>query len=333
MELKFHLDTDPSLWTGRVDHLTDPDAARFHQAVQLVSLKDIKGFSRNSSKKNFAILGFCCDEGVRRNQGRVGAVDGPYKIRTELAKLPANFNRVSELLDVGNIVCQDQDMEGAQLELALVVAHLLDHGITPLVLGGGHEIVFGHYLGIATHVEKHSSIPPLIINLDAHFDLRPVNDKGTSGTSFNQIAQKHEAEKKPFDYICIGTQTYGNTRSLYARADELGVDYYDAKDITENTKAEVLSKVLKRLHAHKFAYLTLDFDVLNAANAPGVSSPQPFGISPDMMLYFVKPILQTGKVLSIDIAEVSPRYDDDNQTAKLAAVVFYSMLNVLGELV
>ena len=49
------------------------------------------------------------------------------------------------------------------------------------------------------------------------------------------------------------------------------------------------------------------------------------------MLYFVKAILRTRKVKSLDIAEVSPRYDDDNQTAKLAAVVLYSMLNVLGE--
>ncbi|MFK7756342.1 MAG: formimidoylglutamase [Flavobacteriales bacterium] len=331
MELKYYQVTDPELWTGRVDHPTDPDAARFHQAVKLIHLDQVSEHKVEVDKKLFAILGFCCDEGVRRNQGRVGAAEGPFKIRKELAKLPANFNLTSELIDVGNIICVDQDMEGAQAELALAVAHLLNHGITPLVLGGGHEIVYGHYLGVATHSEKHSNTPPLLINLDAHFDLRPVNEKGTSGTSFNQIAEKHQAEGKPFDYICIGTQTYGNTRSLYARADELGVDYYDAKDITEHSKAEVLLKVLRRLQAHDSVYLTLDFDVLNAANAPGVSSPQPFGISPDMMLYFVKPILQTGKVMSIDIAEVSPRYDDDNQTAKLAAVVFYSMLNVLGE--
>ncbi len=331
MELKYLKPTSKDVWTGRIDHLSDPDSARYHQAVRLVNVEEIPLVSEKSDKTLFCILGFCCDEGVRRNMGRVGAAEGPPKIRTELAKLPANFNRTSELLDIGDVVCQGEDMEGAQAELSLLVTYLLNHNITPLVLGGGHEIVFGHYLGVAKHAEDLSQKPPLIINLDAHLDLRPINDGGTSGTSFNQIAEKHQAEGKSFDYICIGTQTYGNTRSLYKRADELGVNYYDAKDITESSKGHILTQVLVQLKEHDSAYLTLDFDVLNAAHAPGVSSPQPFGISPDLMLYFVKAILRTGKVKSLDIAEVSPRYDDDNQTAKLAAVVLYSMLNVLGK--
>ncbi len=330
MELKYHHLTDATIWTGRVDHPTDPDAARFHQAVQLHSLEDVSSVVKSTDKKVFSIVGFCCDEGVRRNKGRVGASEGPLKIREELAKLPANFNTSSILIDTGNIICENGDMEGAQAELSKIITFLLDHDITPLVLGGGHEIVYGHYLGVATHTLKSTNQPPLIINLDAHLDLRPTNDGGTSGTSFNQIAEKHLAEGKPFDYICIGTQTYGNTRSLYKRADELGVKYYDAKDITESSKGHVLSQVLGQLKDHDSAYLTLDFDVLNAANAPGVSSPQPFGISPDLLLYFVKALLRTGKIKSLDIAEVSPRYDDDNQTAKLAAVVLYSILNVLG---
>ncbi len=331
MELQFHKHTPNQVWTGRIDHPTDPDAARFHQAVKLISLEDVPAYSKQADKKLFAIVGFCCDEGVRRNKGRVGAADGPKKIRSELAKLPANFNESSILLDVGDIHCLDQDMEGAQRELSLVVSFLLDHDITPLVLGGGHEIVYGHYLGVAKHEAKKSETPPIIINLDAHLDLRPTNDGGTSGTSFNQIAEEHLKEGKPFDYICIGTQTYGNTRSLYQRAKKLGVSYYDAKDITESSKGHVLNQVLTRMSNHSSAYLTLDFDVINAAHAPGVSSPQPFGISPDLLLYFVKAILRTGKVKSLDIAEVSPRYDDDNQTAKLAAVVLYSILNVLSE--
>jgi len=75
----------------------------------------------------------------------------------------------------------------------------------------------------------------------------------------------------------------------------------------------------------------LDFDVLNSAYAPGVSSPQPFGITPEMLLYFVKPLLRSGKIKSLDIAEVAPRYDDDNQTAKLAAIVLYAVINILTE--
>ena len=115
------------------------------------------------------------------------------------------------------------------------------------------------------------------------------------------------------------------------RAEELGVDVYDAKDITEGSKDFILNQVLARVSNHKHVYLTLDMDVLNAAHAPGVSSPQPFGLDPALFLYLVKGIVSTGKVRSIDIAEVSPRYDTDYQTAKLAAVILYAIINTLSE--
>ncbi len=115
------------------------------------------------------------------------------------------------------------------------------------------------------------------------------------------------------------------------RAEELGVDVYDAKDITEGSKDFILKQVLERVSAHEHVYLTLDMDVLNAAHAPGVSSPQPFGLDPALFLFLVKGIVATGKVKSIDIAEVSPRYDADYQTAKLAAVIFYAIINTLCE--
>jgi len=330
-KLKYYRETSKNLWQGRIDHPSDPDSARFHQAVKLFDLRNLSKRTHTGSP-TFALLGFACDEGVRRNHGRVGAAEGPKAIRKELAKLPANFLPKAVLLDVGDIICENEDMEGAQLELSIVIETLLDFNIKPLVLGGGHEVVYGHYSGIAAHTLKTETKPPLLINLDAHLDLRPTNDQGTSGTSFYQIARDHADKNLPFNYICIGTQTYGNTRSLYKTADELDVKYYNAKDLTETSKGHVLNQILSAVSEHSSCYLTLDFDVINSAYVPGVSSPQPFGISPEMLLYFVKPLLRTGKIKSLDIAEVSPRYDDDNQTSKLAAVVLYAIINVLCEL-
>jgi len=327
MHLELLEQTPSNFWTGRVDHKTDRTAFRFHQVVSCISPAELA--SLETQKKRICIIGFSCDEGVRRNQGRTGAAEGPFRIRKELAKLPANFTESSELLDVGTICCRKKDMEKAQDELSLLVTFVLNHSCFPLVLGGGHEIVYGHYNGVKKFALQSEKNPPLLINFDAHFDLRPTNEFGTSGTSFFQIAQDHKSKNQPFEYICLGLQTYGNTKSLYNRADELAVQYYNAKDITENSKAHILSQIISSLEEHKSAYLTLDFDVLNSAYAPGVSSPQPFGISPEMMIYFLKPLLRTGKIKSLDIAEVAPRYDDDNQTSKLAAIVIYSIINVL----
>ena len=317
--------SDPLRWTGRIDDAEDPLAARVHQAVEVIDLRNLP--LAENGILNLALLGFCVDEGVNRNMGRVGASDGPWAIRKELAKLPANFIGRARLVDAGDVFCLKRDLETAQVDLSEAVERLIRQGYFPLVLGGGHEIVYGHYNGLRSAISDGK--PPILVNLDAHLDLRNFDSGGTSGTSFYQIATEHRQAGNPFDYICIGAQTYGNTRRLYMRAEELGVDVYDAKDITEGSKEFILKQVLERLAHHEHIYLTLDMDVLNAAHAPGVSSPQPFGLDPALFLFLVKGILSTGKVRSLDIAEVSPRYDADYQTAKLAAVILYAIINTL----
>ena len=79
-------------------------------------------------------------------------------------------------------------------------------------------------------------------------------------------------------------------------------------------------------------YVTICSDVFSSSYAPGVSAPQPLGLDPEVVIIILKHILQTGKVVSFDIAEVSPRYDKDNATASLAAVLIYSAVSEMVEI-
>ena len=72
----FQMTIDMGMWTGRVDAAEGDAARRWHQAVQPLAAGAAPGI---------AILGFARDEGVRRNQGRTGAVDGPLALRRALA--------------------------------------------------------------------------------------------------------------------------------------------------------------------------------------------------------------------------------------------------------
>jgi formiminoglutamase len=56
------------------------------------------------------------------------------------------------------------------------------------------------------------------------------------------------------------------------------------------------------------------------------------GLDPEKSLKFIKYILRSNKVISFDIAEVSPRFDQDNQSANLAAVIIFSAVNVLAKI-
>ncbi|MBI9064027.1 MAG: formimidoylglutamase [Marinilabiliaceae bacterium] len=322
------------IWTGRVDSTEDMDAFRWHQIIRSIDLREMEALSIDPAKLNVCFLGFCCDEGVIRNLGRPGARKGPRTIRRELANWPVNFLPEAQLYDAGNIVCGDKNLEAAQQELANAVQMILEAGLFPILLGGGHEIALGHFNGIKQHFDATGQLnqAPGIINFDAHLDLRPFDNGGSSGTMFNQIHSICKAEDRPYSYLCIGPQTYSNTRSLFKRADDMGAKYILAKDIKQECYPEVLSDLYQFINHQEDLYLTLCTDVLNAAHAPGVSAVQPFGLDPEMVLSMMKQIIRTGKVRSIDIAEVSPRFDSDNQTAKLVAVFIYGIVNTLLEI-
>ena len=78
-------------------------------------------------------------------------------------------------------------------------------------------------------------------------------------------------------------------------------------------------------------YITICSDVFNSAYAPGVSSLQPFGMNPEIVLNLLKQIIKSKKVISLDVAEISPRFDSDNRSAKLVAVILYAIINILNE--
>ena len=316
-------------WQGRIDDPGDPDSFRMHQAVQRLDLLKLSELKIDKTKPNFCLLGFCCDEGVKRNLGRTGAANGPENIRLEFANLPVNFGNKANLFDAGNIYCVDDKMEEAQEELSNAVELMLSQNLIPLIMGGGHETALGHYSGISKFLSGKKS--PAIINFDAHLDMRPYDNGGSSGTMFYQIADKCREENRLFNYLCLGTQTYGNTISLFKRAESFGAAYVHAKDIIKANYELVSEKINLFSEKSDTIYVTICADVFNSANAPGVSATQPFGMDPEVVLYFLKQVLKTNKVISLDICEVSPRFDDDNRTAKLAAVIYYSVINTMIE--
>jgi formiminoglutamase len=314
-----YIPPDAANWQGRPD---TPPASSFFQLVQLLPLPFKHSVQTQSA---FVLLGFCCDEGIRRNKGRIGAADGPRAIRQVLAKLPIQRPNII-CYDAGDITCTDGDLESAQQALGQVVALLLQHGMTPIILGGGHETAWGHYQGIAA---CYSTQQLGILNFDAHFDMRPLLPlhQGSSGTPFLQIASDCQSKQRRFDYHCIGIQASGNISLLFETAKQHQVHTLLADDLHENNKEKCQSFMQRLLTQNDLIYLTLCLDVLAAAFAPGVSAPQSYGLTPWQLTPLLRQAAQSGKVISYDMVELSPHYDIDQRTAKLAAHFIYEIIH------
>lgn len=309
--------TSPDLWTGR----NSDQELYLHEKVKYVSL-DALDTTKNSKK--IALLGYACDEGVKRNQGRIGAAHGPDLIRTSLGKFPNHLPFETQLLDSGNVCCVNGDMEIAQTVLSEKIALLLSKNAFPIVLGGGHDIAYGHYRGIKKHLgDKKIGI----INFDAHFDLRMNSNDNNSGTPFYQIAQDCKAENSPFNYLCLGIRKDANDKKLFETATELDAKYLATAHFNMHYLEHVQLILMQFIEDVDYVYTTIDLDGFSSAYAPGVSAPSPIGFSPDIVLESLKVIIDSQKLISLDIAEMNPNYDVDGQTAKLAASLVHFVMH------
>jgi len=317
------------LWAGRNEKTSDNRPLYWHQAVECLDTSLDELAALDEGIKGIALLGYDCDEGVRRNEGRVGASEGPDSIRKMIAPQAYHLDSNVKVIDTGNIYCARGDMEEAQQQVTTWVQRLLQKSYFPILLGGGHDLAYGHYLGIKKYLDQrnHSSTVG-IINLDAHFDLRTPSTQGNSGTPFTQVASVCHQSESPFNYLSLGIQKAANHKLLFKKADELGVSYLLNDEFTTSNWPIVRNHLDAFLNKVDQVYLTIDLDGFSSAYAPGVSAPSPIGFNPEVVQETIKYIIKSNKLISIDIVELNPTYDLDNNTARLAArlVEFVSSL-------
>ena len=153
-----HTAADMSRWTGRAEPFESARARYWHQIVKPYAVDS----TSQQNGQRIGLVGFACDQGVRRNQGRVGARAAPPLIRQAFAALPViaelqqRFDgQLSTLLgDAGDIHCHDNDdfaeraLEQAQVKYADKISHIIQQGGLPIGLGGGHAIAYGSFLGL-----------------------------------------------------------------------------------------------------------------------------------------------------------------------------------------
>ncbi|MFJ1337570.1 formimidoylglutamase [Pseudomonas caricapapayae] len=296
------------LWQGRIDAGEGASALRWHQWVQPYTCEQVPGT---------ALVGLACDEGVTRNQGRSGARQGPPALRKALANLAWRGQR--PLYDSGDIACVGSDLEGAQQAYAQRVCQLLDQGHLPLGLGGGHEIAYASFLGLAEHLRQREERPRIgILNFDAHFDLRHAA-QSSSGTPFRQIAEYCQQAGLAFDYCCLGVSELNNTQALFDQAQRLNVRYRLDRQMQPWNVAAIEAFVDEFLSGIDHLYMTLCLDVLPASQAPGVSAPSAHGVDLMVVEHLVRQAKASGKLRMADIAELNPGLDQDQRTARIGA--------------
>jgi len=304
-----------SIWKGR----NDPGSVRdvWHQVIQSVDLN-------KEVPDGFCLLGFCSDVGVKRNLGRIGAVNGPEAIRKAMVNLAVHFDEQTILQDAGDVVVSGDQLEKAQNEFAKYIITLLNQGSFPILLGGGHEISYGHGKGV---LDAFPNAKIGMINFDPHFDLREYPQGPHSGSWARQLFDESER----FHYLPIGINESVNINSMFQLMRDKNQSFISMEELLGG---ESLEELLARVHyfidqVDKFC-ITLDLDIFSAGIAPGVSAVNPYGALPHHIKPLMSAILKSEKVVSFDVAEMCPPHDEGQRTAKLAASFIYDIVSFGG---
>jgi formiminoglutamase len=266
------------------------------------------------------IVGFPVDEGVRRNSGRPGAAVAPTAIRESLFRLTPDaeqFHEFCDLIrhtaDLGDVQSTG-DLEADQAALGSVIGPHLAGGAVAVILGGGHETAFGHFLGYVGNERRVN-----VLNWDAHPDVRPLQEgRGHSGSPFRQMLEHPSG-------LCAGYTVAGLNPPTVAQSH---LEYLRSRAGVAHFNTSISFHAIEQIYARceNATMVSFDLDAVDQAVAPGVSAPAAGGISVHVWLYAAYAAGRCGTIGSIDVVELCPPLDPDGRTARLAARTVWEFL-------
>jgi arginase len=219
-------------------------------------------------------------------------------------------------------VCQTIYQEGQ----AAIAAECL-----PIFVGGDHSIAIGTIGGVS-HEEATG-----VLWIDAHGDFNTPESSPTGnlhgmplavlmGLGASELVDLGRSGPKleASQAILIGVRDLDPEERVLLKARGVGV--YTMREIDERGMATVANEALARLNHLRRIHVSLDMDSLDPAEAPGVGTPVPGGLTYREAHLLMEIIADCACVGSVDLVEINPILDDRNHTAKIAVELVASLL-------
>jgi len=261
---------------------------------------DFSRLPKDGNLKDFVIVSYPDDEGVRNNQGRPGAQEGPARIIHFLGRLVFQGERTPKIYVLEDRL-ESQKLSERHSQAEQWVLGLLRRHYRVITLGGGHD--YGYPDAAAFFQISKGKI----INVDAHLDVRPIEEGLiSSGTPFYRFAERFGGES----LIEWGIQDQCNAFSHRSYAKE--------KDITVLSDRDPMPVVEGPVG------LSICLDAFQGIRA--VSAPSLVGLVPRLGMELIDQYRERAPWLGV--YECAPRYDPETQdSARLGAQFVYRYLH------
>lgn len=276
------------------------------------------------------LLGLPDDTGVRLNRGRPGAARGPAAFRAALARFgarePAADGELPRVFDAGD-VRPGRTLDETHARVTAATTALLDAGLFPIAIGGGHDLTFPFVRAVAARFPR-----PVGLCFDAHLDVR---DTPGSGMAFRRLIEDcgvpalHLIGFQPLvnspEHLAWFRAQGGRLCAPNARPPGAGANLLATP--RRGPRARSVAGQSARTGRTPPIFVSFDLDVLDAAHAPGVSAPNPAGLTVREATVWVHACGASPCVRSFDLMELNPAFDPEGRTARVTAHLMLTFLH------
>jgi arginase len=276
-------------------------------------------------------------------QSRRGVDMGPSALR--YAGLDNHLRQIGcRVRDCGNVEIPVRDelpSEGGMAYLPFVVKactavyeaglRAITAGEIPIFLGGDHSIALG------TVAAATEAGPSGVLWIDAHGDFNTSETSPTgnlhgmplaalTGQGSSHLIDIGRPGPKVLarDVVLVGLRSLDPGERALLRAS--GVTVFTMREIDELGIGQVAKQAIEKLAHLPRIHVSLDMDSLDPSEAPGVGTPVPGGLTYREAHVLLELVAASAQVGSVDVVEINPILDSQNQTAKIGVELVASLL-------
>ena len=238
-----------------------------------------------------------------------------------------------DLCDAGDIFVIPGNIEKTFDQVTKAVSHIYTSGVFPIICGGDHSLGFPNVRGIAPHIDGNVGI----IHIDRHIDIQEKDmDERMHTTPWFWTTHEGSTRRIAITATCMMSVCPTAIRRISCRsASAAGTAIGRARPLPSGAARAFSPCTTWRHYGPKKAaeialemawegckavYLSFDIDSIDPGFAPGTGSPEPGGLLPREALEMIHTIAAEG-LCGMEVVEVSPPYDVNDNTAQLACRV------------
>tara|TARA_A100001011_G_scaffold376478_1_gene439104 strand:- start:504 stop:1454 length:951 start_codon:yes stop_codon:yes gene_type:complete len=295
-----------------MEKLISPPKKEFQSFHDFPIVHDLDNF-----EADIAIIGIPYGEPYSMNEVSNDQVNAPTHIRRYCERALRGLDRYDfdiggtlldgkniKVVDCGDVIGDQNDIKGNHQRSQNVLDKIIASGALPIILGGDHAIPIPVFRALK------NKGPITLIQVDAHIDWRNKFHNLNNGLS--SVIKRASEMKHIGDIFQIGLRSAGSAR-LEEVEDALS---YGSHLITDNELQNGgMENILKRIPEGGNYYLTIDADGVDPTIMPAVAGPAPGGVNYHQMRTLINGLFDKGKVLGMDIVEITPRNDINGITA------------------